>query len=242
MKLKLVCSICTREEKVQNLRETYVEVKEGSYYKIVCHKGHETTVFIQEQQFEILFEMGAMALLDGYPREAVSSFASSLERFYEYVIELILAHKGISDKEYEATWSMMSKQSERQYGAFLALYLLQFGTSPIRFEQKKIEFRNNVIHKGYIPTYDEVLSYGDYILQYISKVAKQLVDSDFTQANLTLLARRRYSGSFSESDLIVQTSVPTILRLSTPFTLGEKTLSEVLKEREGFQVLRGSFQ
>ncbi|WP_281888416.1 hypothetical protein [Paenibacillus sp. YYML68] len=84
MKLKLVCSICAREEEIQNLSETYVEVQEGSYYRVVCRKGHETTVFLQEEKFEILFEMGSMALLDGYPREAVSSFASSLERFYEF--------------------------------------------------------------------------------------------------------------------------------------------------------------
>ena len=39
-------------------------------------------------KFELLFELGINALIDGYPREAVSSFASALERFYEFFCQV----------------------------------------------------------------------------------------------------------------------------------------------------------
>ena len=47
--------------------------------QIKCSRSHETTAILQEQKFEILFDIGAHAILDGYYREAVSSFTSSLE-------------------------------------------------------------------------------------------------------------------------------------------------------------------
>lgn len=54
-----------------------------------CSHGHKTTTIVQNPKYEILFDIGANAIVDGYYREAVSSFTSSLERFYEYSIKIL---------------------------------------------------------------------------------------------------------------------------------------------------------
>ena len=61
-------------------------------YEVRCQAGHLNTVFLDNVKFELLFEMGLNALIDGYPREAVSSFASSLERFYEFYWNVVMTH------------------------------------------------------------------------------------------------------------------------------------------------------
>jgi hypothetical protein len=110
---------CTDVEGIQNFKELYVELNDNSVYKLICDKGHESIVFIQEQKFEILFEMGTMALLDGYTREAVSSIAAAIERFYEFCIQVFVINKGIDYEVFEKTWKLMKSQSERQIGALL---------------------------------------------------------------------------------------------------------------------------
>ena len=49
-----------------------------------CEQGHTTEVTLPIPAFELLFDFGSAALLDGYAREAVTSFASSFERFAEF--------------------------------------------------------------------------------------------------------------------------------------------------------------
>lgn len=53
-----------------------------------CQKGHKNFVILQEERFETLFQIGANAIIDGYYREAVNSFTTSLERFYEFSIKV----------------------------------------------------------------------------------------------------------------------------------------------------------
>jgi hypothetical protein len=38
----------------------------------------------------VLFDIGANAVVDGYYREAITSFSASLERFYEYFLGALL--------------------------------------------------------------------------------------------------------------------------------------------------------
>ena len=66
-----------------------VEVNDDNFYRIECQKGHVTFTYQQQQKFELLFDFGAMALLDGYTREAVASMSAALERFYEFYVLII---------------------------------------------------------------------------------------------------------------------------------------------------------
>ncbi len=75
----------------------YVELRDDGRYEFTCENGHTTVTVLQEQKFEVLFDLGAHAILDGYYREAVASFTSSLERFYEFFIKAALFENDISE-------------------------------------------------------------------------------------------------------------------------------------------------
>jgi len=144
-----------------------MEVRDDGRYATECVEGHAVITILQELKFEVLFEIGAYAITDGYYREAVSSFTSALERFYEFVIRVVLHGSGLSDDLVANLWKPISRQSERQLGAFIAVYASAFQTSPALLANKQIEFRNAVIHQGQIPTRAEAVAYGQAILELI---------------------------------------------------------------------------
>jgi hypothetical protein len=61
-----------------------------------CQQGHMTIVTLPIPAFKLLFDFGCSALLDGYPREAATTFASSLERFEEFICRFLLARRNVS--------------------------------------------------------------------------------------------------------------------------------------------------
>lgn len=174
MKVLINCMKCLEVFGKPNINFMETEICDDGIYKAICNHGHETVTFLQQDKFEVLFDMGAMALIDGYPREAVSSFAASLERFYEFCIKVFLLKRKVSMDKFNDTWKLVSNQSERQLGAFYFLYLDILGTVPKGIDKKQIEFRNKVIHKGYIPKCEEVIKYADCLLNYIFEVLKEL--------------------------------------------------------------------
>ncbi|MVX65580.1 hypothetical protein GKZ28_18015 [Clostridium chromiireducens] len=174
MKIFINCMKCLEQFGVPNINFIEAEICDDGIYKTTCNHGHETVTFLQQDKFEVLFDMGAMALIDGYPREAVSSFAASLERFYEFCIKVFLLKRKISMNKFIDTWKLVSNQSERQLGAFYFLYLDILDKIPKSIDKKQIEFRNKVIHKGYIPKYDEVIKYADCVLKYMYDILKEL--------------------------------------------------------------------
>jgi len=153
---------------------TAVEVRNDGRYEVTCSKGHKSVTILQEQKFEVLFDIGAYAIVDGYYREAVSSFTSSLERFYEFVIMAVLFDKGISEEDLKKAWKLVERQSPRQIGAFIFIYLTEFGMPPILLSRDNVDFRDEVIHQGRIPTRQEALNYGQAVLDVVRPVLKQV--------------------------------------------------------------------
>ncbi len=88
MKLQSSCPVCLKEfitnqmigasestlPMITNLSS--VGFREDGRYEMTCLKGHSSITFLQQQKFEILFDIGAHAIIDAYYREAVSSFTS----------------------------------------------------------------------------------------------------------------------------------------------------------------------
>ena len=158
-----------------------VGFREDGRYEMTCLKGHTSITILQQQKFEILFDIGAHAIIDGYYREAVSSFTSSLERFYEFFIKVVCISKGISEPNTLEAWKEVSNQSERQLGAFIFLHLLELGYKPILLKSKKIQFRNEVIHKGMIPSEAQALDYGQAVIDIIRPLLK-ILKKDYSEA------------------------------------------------------------
>lgn len=174
MKIVAPCMPCFEEMGVPSFEFSFLEFNDKGQYEVVCNKGHRSQVILQQQKFEILFEIGANAILDGYYREAVSSFTSSLERFYEFCLQVFCKKRGVKNEVFDAGWKKVASQSERQLGAFIFMWISEFGEMPKLLPEDDIKFRNHVIHKGKIPTREEVLRYGNKILLLIREKIVEL--------------------------------------------------------------------
>ncbi len=150
-------------------------VSDDGRYEVRCQAGHVNTVYLDNVKFELLFEMGLNALLDGYPREAVSSFASSVERFYEFYWHVAIAHLAIAEQEKTAAWKAVAKQSERQLGMFITAHLLLMKRAPALLDpNNEVKLRNDVIHGGYLPTPEEAVLFGNSVMKLINKALADL--------------------------------------------------------------------
>ena len=158
------------------LATTFVSAElEGEHrFKITCPEGHETVVGLRQPRFKILFESGALALMDGYFREAVATVAASLERFHEYWIRVVLIHQSINAEVFEKTWKLVASQSERQLGAFFFTYLQTLQKTATHLPQKLVEFRNDVIHKGAFPSATDTANFAEAVLKLIAPMNREL--------------------------------------------------------------------
>jgi len=141
-----------------------VPVRDDNRYEFICRRGHKRTTIVQQDKFEILFEIAINAIADGYYRDAVASATSSLERFYEFFVRVICHTYKIPNSEFEEAWKNVKNMSERQLGIFIATYILHFRKAPVLMPSARVAFRNDVIHKGRIPTKEEAILYANDIL------------------------------------------------------------------------------
>jgi hypothetical protein len=151
-----------------------LEVQDSGLYLLECSEGHKTATHLEAHRFEILFELALSAIVDGYNREAVASFAAALERFYEFYVRVICAKRKIDQVQLNTAWKDVSKQSERQLGAYVFMYLLERSECAPKLPQKMVEFRNGVIHKGNFPTRLQAVNFGQAVLDAISPVFEYL--------------------------------------------------------------------
>lgn len=164
-------------------KDIYIEVdvqdKRGFIFE--CAQGHVSVGVISIETFELLYDRAIFAYDDAYYRETVANLASSVERFHEYCVNLILNTSEVEKQHVHALWKRVSKQSERQYGAFMFLYLSLFKTPPpdIKNLKSKIQwssFRNNVIHSGYFPSKIEAEKSIEITSQYIREIKNNLIN------------------------------------------------------------------
>lgn len=177
MRLAIPCMKCLQELGRPSGEFAHVEFKDDGCYEVTCSSGHTAVTVLQQQKFEVLFDIGAHAILDGYYREAVSSFTSSLERFYEFAIRVLLEKSTGSDEPFQAAWKTVSSQSERQLGAFIFLWAAQFKETASLLPKSMTTFRNEVIHKGKIPSKDEAIKYGNSVLTILRPKLKVLQEN-----------------------------------------------------------------
>lgn len=193
-----------------------VEVNDDNFYEINCPKGHTLHTQLQNQKFEILFDIAAMAIIDGYTKECVSTIASSFERFIEFYIKVIAIKNNVNVEKYIKTWKLMSKQSERQLGAFYMLQLTEFGETKFVIADKWVNFRNKVIHQGYIPMSEEAIEYGEYILSMINSILIELKNNHLESVKKARFLDFKPNGQIiPENQMKKSTLIPTIIDLSS---------------------------
>jgi hypothetical protein len=108
-------------------------------------------------------------MADGYYREAISSFSSSLERFYEAFVNAVSIQSGIKDDDFSASWKKVSSQSERQLGAYVFVHLLFLNLPPQLLSDQDVAYRNAVIHKGNIPSRAKAIEFANSVYLVINK-------------------------------------------------------------------------
>jgi len=142
------------------------ELTDDHTYEVRCSNGHKSRIWLQNNKFELLFDSACLAINDGYNFEAVASLAAAFERFLEYYIKIILIKNNIPSKEIHESWKQVSRQSERQLGGFIFLYLMENNKS-LQLIQNWHEFRNKVLHRGFIPSIEDVKLQGETLFRII---------------------------------------------------------------------------
>jgi hypothetical protein len=217
MRLAIICHKCMeshRHSKREYMQS--VEIIDSRHYEITCKRDHKIFTTLAEEKFDVLFEIAINAIIDGYYREAISSFAASLERFYEYAIDVILEFSQIQRAATISTWKSVSPSSERQLGAFIYVWLIQFRENPETLSNPKVSFRNKVIHKGHIPTKSEAVAFGDAVAGIILPKA-QRIRTDLATAIARINNRDQNIEVPSKSPDITYSamSIPTFFRFGT---------------------------
>jgi hypothetical protein len=172
MKLLLHCAECQGD----SVKPVLAEVESEGVYIVTCESGHRFMYTVSNAKFEILFEMALLALIDGYTREAVATLAAAVEEFYRFFVKVVLAKRGMYEgggfDEMAGLWKILDR-AEPQLGAFAIIYFLEKGKTPDFPDQNSIRFRNRVIHRGRIPKYDEVIGYGERIINFVVPLWKE---------------------------------------------------------------------
>lgn len=153
------------------------EIHSDLFAVCTCPKGHITIAGLMTELFDILYKSAVDSYMKKCLSESVMSFAASLERAYELFTKIVLLRQSFSFDQIENYWKEIKNQSERQYGAFCFCYLFVTKQS-WHSDSKMIEFRNKVVHKGYIATSEEVQVYAKYITNSLTTII-QIIKTNF---------------------------------------------------------------
>lgn len=219
MKLYVPCRACidapVRPVSVINP----VVANEDGVYQLLCREGHTSTAFVNAHKYEVLFDAGANAFLDGYHREAITSFAASLERYYEYYVRVMMRKRGIPDAEFKKLWKPVARQSERQLGLYMGVYCLVTGKAPVTLSEEMVSLRNDATHKGRLPKREEVESFAQAVMDIIKTLNAEL-DAGAAAArkdvDLALQAERRKKAPQGPDVTFIPFSILKVTRVDGP--------------------------
>jgi len=171
VRVPLACWKCSDEEANEFIMREYNDT--GKYFH-TCKNGHESVLLLENHRFELLFDLGMHAIKRGFYREGIANFTSSLERFQEFVIKTLCLKSKVDWGEMAKAWKNIAAQSERQLGAFIFLYLQEFHVQPSLLKNDDVNLRNQVIHKGKIPTQKQSIEFGQKVMEIIRPVIAEL--------------------------------------------------------------------
>ncbi|MGO8739380.1 hypothetical protein [Rhodoblastus sp.] len=218
MRTSIICQECSRIN--NNWAVFYLDTfRDDGVYFGCCPKGHDNAIATQTLRHEMLFEIGVNAIKDTYYREAISSFAASVERYYEFAIRVICRHSKLADDVLQRSWKSVSRQSERQTGAYIFLYAATFREVAPTLSETMTSLRNDVIHKGILPDKAQAVEFGEASYQVIQNGVQKLRAECLDDVNAELVAQMRktiekYGDKFPRSTQVTQTALNIIQDIS----------------------------
>ena len=173
MRTVATCPVCIEAQAKSGAKPAFNpifgELDDSGYIHVNCDQGHYGVVIYDARRYEVLIESAAKAYVDGYTNEVVAVMSAALERTYEFYIRVSCRAKGISDDALESAWKGVSPQSERQFGAFQFLYLIDHG-QPFKLDKTITETRNSIIHKGRIARESEAVSFAENVFKHVRAI------------------------------------------------------------------------
>lgn len=152
-----------------------IELDKWPYIEFECANGHKQRFTLNLELYELLFQQATYCVQDGYYREAIGTYNASLERFFEYVIE-ILCYYNNNNIAFEDLWKNMRNQSERQLGAYYTIWSSTIKELPIFLDNDMVTLRNAVVHKGELVSREKAVAFGKYVFDYIKETLKKLYE------------------------------------------------------------------
>ncbi len=231
MRTSIICNECSRLN--NGLAVYYLDtIRDDGVYIGKCPKGHTNAVATQTLRHEMLFEIALNAISDRYYREAISSFAASVERYHEFSIRVIAKHKKLSNEVLERSWQSIAAMSERQNGAYILLYAATFEEVAPSLSEKMTKLRNKVIHKGVLPELEDVITFGEASYSVIQTGIQKLRAVCLEDVNRQLVEHMQQTIQKFGSDFPRSTQVtPTALNVIQDISGGYKPFWQLLAER-----------
>lgn len=231
MKMWLVCSDCAHAHHAAHGTDAmpaetiFVEAQdlnEVGLYEATCPHGHVIREVLQNAKHEILFDAAALALLDGYYREAIATFWSALERAFEHFARVAAWRLEVPLEAFEATWAAAGKSSERQYGIFLFAHasLTRRPPSFWKAHSGMAGKRNDVVHGGLIVDCAAAVALGTFVFDAIRELANTLAAHAPEATVKETHQRIRKAGG----------SPDTTSRLNITMSMGKGSFEEALAE------------
>lgn len=177
------CPVCIEAQANSGVQPAFNplsgELDDCGYIHVNCDQGHYGIVIYDARRYEVLMQSAAKAFVDGYTNEVVAVMSAALERTYEFYLRVSCREKGIPRDVVENAWKGVSAQSERQFGAFQFLYLIDHG-QPFKLDKSITETRNSIIHKGRIARESEAVSFAENVFKHIRAIENS-IQSKFSQ-------------------------------------------------------------
>lgn len=232
MRINIICPECSQA--AGGYAIFYLDtIREDGVYTGLCPRGHRVAVMTQTLQHEMLFEIALNAITDRYNREAVSSFAASVERYFEFAIRVMAKNRNIAPDIFGSAWNVISKLSERQLGAYILLYTVTFGEVPLTFSSSETQFRNGVIHNGVLPDKAAALRFGGKAYEIIQSGIRKLRSRCLEDVNKQLVETVAAKTGKLGSEYPRSTQVtPTALNIIQDISAGYKPFDQLLEERQ----------
>lgn len=182
MRVIAACPKCIAEQSIGGKQPIFNpiagELDDNGNIHVTCENGHYGIVVYDARRYEVLIKSAARAFLDGYTNEVVAVMSSALERAYELYIRVSCRAKAIAPEKIGDAWKGVAAQSERQFGAFQFLYLIDHH-EPFQLDRFITEIRNKVIHRGKIVRKNEALQFAEKAHDVIRDI------EDFLQSKFT---------------------------------------------------------
>lgn len=208
-----------------------------------CKNGHKSISGLMLNLFDVLYSSAVDSYLRGCLSESVMSFAASLERTYEMFIKVTLFKEGFAFEEADKFWKEITNQSERQYGAFCVQYF-RVAKKVWSIDNKQIQFRNKVIHKGYFAISDEVKEYAEYITNCHWEILK-ILNHDYAEESKQFYMYQKNLSRYKIEKLMLihnttfdNSSHPSLLNFNH-INMQKVTFLEALNKMSTWQKLYG---